>query len=184
MVDRIMGGTAGGKLSARGLVDDFSEDVRAGDRAEGPTVSAVVAVVAQDEILVIAAAEKFVLILFVGKSRRAGRQIRFIQTPAIDIDDAFFKINGFARHGDDAFDHQAPILGIPDFHDVGPFRLSVHIGQAADPIISVVQQSRIHAGTGNGDGLDQIVADQIVADATQKKNGDNATHLLKQPDPG
>src|ERR1700677_214732 len=100
MVDRIMAGTAGGKLSARGeggliyfsqpsrakgakaakdsisSVDDFSEDVRARNRAEGPAVSAVVAVVAQNEILVFAAAEKFVLILFVGISRRAGRQIR------------------------------------------------------------------------------------------------------------
>jgi len=142
---------------------DFSQNLRAGDWAEGAAIGAVVAVIAQNIILVAAAANEFVLALLVCEGRSPLGQIWLGKAAAVHIHHPFFKIDGFTRCGYDAFDHQTAILRVAHFHDVGSLRIALDVGQPVDKIIAIIQQVRIHARARNGDRLHDEIADQIVA---------------------
>src|ERR1051325_1028537 len=120
---------------SRWSADDQPEDILPSDRAVGPAVGGVPAIVPHHKVLVLPAFEGLLLERSIGKGSRAGRKIRFSQFLAIYIHVAVFQIDRIAGHADDALDGNSVVGRITQNDDLAAVGSANMVNLASQQVV-------------------------------------------------
>jgi hypothetical protein len=164
---------------ASGLLHEHANDVLAGDRVVDTAVGRVHAVVAKDIVFVFAAGDELVFAVTHGKGGHVREEIGFVQLAAVKENETVFEINGIARNPDDAFYRIAAGGRVADYDDVGALWSTEMIDPAIQKVMFGVVQGRDHAASDDLDGLDQVMADQVVAGYCEAGSNQGLGNLLQ-----
>ncbi len=145
--------------------------------AVNPAVGAVVAIIAEDEILVHPANPHLFAIARSGVGRGVGSEIRFVEQFAVDEKVTFLDENGVAFFGDDAFDGVTVIGWVAQDDDVPWARFPNVVDETVQDIAFRIVQGGRHAGADDLDGLQNIVGDELKSPVCQRSNDQAGKNL-------
>lgn len=150
---------------------DQAQNVLARYGAVNAAVGAVVAIVAQDKILIHPTDPHLFAIAGTGVGRCIRGKIRFLQQLAVDVEMTFFDDHSVASFGNDAFDGVTIVGGITEDDDVPGFGIADMINEAVQDIAFGIMQGGRHARADHLNGLQDVPADEA-----KRAIGDRCDH--------
>jgi hypothetical protein len=148
---------------AAGLVDDRTQNIVPQNRPVPAAVNGVVAIVAQEEILVFAAQDHLFGMPGLAERGSPRDQVSLIEFAPVEIDAPVLQVDRISRGGDDSFDREAVVNGVAQDHYVAVVRLPEAIDPTVQKVALRILESWDHAAPHDPDRLNEEVADKEVA---------------------
>lgn len=165
------------------LSNDHPENILSRDRPVNAAVSGVHAIVAEKKILILAAHDELFLNRSASIRWRRIRQVRLVKFGPVDVNGAVFQKDGIAADTDDALDREAFGGRIANDDDVLAGGRAKMVNPTIEQVVIGVVKGRDHAGANYSDGLDEVVADDVVAAQTEAGDDEALKNLPKKTAP-